>query len=64
MALLENAPYQDLTYRIIGIAMELHNQLGPGYSEEVYQRGLEELFERHRHFPSSAAARSLWGSMG
>jgi len=33
-------PYQDITYRIIGAAMQVHNKLGPGHKEKVYQRDL------------------------
>ncbi len=31
----------DLTYRIIGAAMQVHNTIGSGYKEEVYEAALE-----------------------
>lgn len=31
----------DLTYRIIGAAMRVHNALGYGYKEEVYEKALQ-----------------------
>jgi len=39
--LVIDATGNDLTYRIIGAAMEVHNALGSGYKEEVYEKALE-----------------------
>jgi GxxExxY protein len=29
-----------LTYRVIGSAMAVHNRIGPGYKEEIYEKAL------------------------
>ena len=29
--------YEDLTYKIIGCAMNVHNELGNGFQEVIYQ---------------------------
>jgi GxxExxY protein len=38
--------YKDLSYKIIGLAMEVHNKLGPGFLEKVYENALMLLFRR------------------
>ncbi len=39
--LVENAPQSDVTYRIIGAAMAVHNEHGPGHREEFYHRAMK-----------------------
>lgn len=36
-------PCDDLTYKIIGCAMAVHRELGPGYREDTYQRDLGKM---------------------
>jgi GxxExxY protein len=40
MGLVTEAPYHDICYKIIGAAMDVHNRLGPGHRESVYQHSL------------------------
>ncbi len=37
--------HKDLTYKIIGILMKVHNKLGCGFPEKIYQRAVEEEFK-------------------
>lgn len=39
--------YKDLTYRIIGLAMEVHNELGHGFLEKVYENALMIQFKNN-----------------
>jgi len=38
--------YPELSYRIIGSAFDVHNELGGGHSEKYYQRALVEAFSK------------------
>lgn len=40
MTLVKDAPHRDLTYKLIGLAMEVHNELGPGHREADYHDAL------------------------
>jgi len=43
-----STPYDDLTYKIIGCAMEVHRALGPGLREDTYQRDLGVKFDENQ----------------
>jgi len=56
--LVVDATGNDLTYRVIGAAMTVHNQIGPGYKEEAYEKALEVELNRlgiavQRQYPVS-----------
>ncbi|HAK12518.1 MAG TPA: GxxExxY protein [Chitinophagaceae bacterium] len=40
--------YQEASYQIIGIAMEVHRELGPGLKEVNYQDALEYEFQLNK----------------
>jgi GxxExxY protein len=43
---MDDIPHRDLTYRIVGCAMTVHNGLGPGLREGDYQRALALEMEK------------------
>ena len=42
----ENIIYKDLSYKIIELAFEVHNELGCGFLEKVYENALMILLNR------------------
>lgn len=38
--------YRELSYKIVGIAMTVHNELGYGFLEKVYENAMMILFRR------------------
>ncbi|MBU1614685.1 GxxExxY protein [bacterium] len=38
--------YKELSYKIIGLAMEVHSKLGYGFLEKVYENAMMVLFRR------------------
>jgi len=42
----EDIIYKDLSYKIIGLAMDVYNKMGYGFLEKVYENSLMFLFKR------------------
>ncbi|MHC4497052.1 MAG: GxxExxY protein [Planctomycetota bacterium] len=39
--------HKDLSYKVVGLAMEVHSNLGFGFLEKVYENALMVLFEKN-----------------
>ena len=53
--------HRDLCYAIVGAAMEVHRELGPGLLESVYHRALaSELTARHLAFQAERRVSVLY----
>jgi GxxExxY protein len=44
----KNIIHKDLSYKIIELALEVHNELGCGFLEKVYENALMILLDRER----------------
>ena len=43
----EKIIYKDLSYKIVGLAMQVHTELGHGFLEKVYENALMVLFQEN-----------------
>lgn len=48
MAVDNKYKYSDITEKIIGCAFRIHNTLGFGFTENIYQRSLQVEFEKQK----------------
>lgn len=46
----EKILYRDLSYKIVGLAMQAHTELGYGFLEKVYENALMVLFAENHIF--------------
>ena len=47
----DNFPHKDITYLVIGVAMRIHRELGPGFLEAVYEEAMiTELEDNNVHY--------------
>ncbi len=44
----EKLLYKELSYKIVGLAMQVHTELGHGFLEKVYENSLMILLAEHR----------------
>ncbi len=51
--------YRQESYKLIGLCMEVHRELGSGFLEQVYQEALEILFIENRILYSKEAELSI-----
>ena len=52
--------YKELSYKIIGLAIEVHNKLGYGFLEKVYENAMMILFRREGMQAKQQAAITIY----
>ncbi|MBN1786950.1 MAG: GxxExxY protein [Sedimentisphaerales bacterium] len=53
----EKIIYKDLSYKVTGLALEVHNELGCGFLEKVYENALMLLLDREKYLPDNKPRR-------
>src|SRR6185436_5091175 len=48
MIIMPHIVQPDLSYKIIGLLFDVHNELGNRYQEKYYQRAIEEAFKHNK----------------
>jgi GxxExxY protein len=56
----EGIVYKDISFRIIGFAIQVHNELGYGFLEKVYENALMVLLKSERIPAKQQAAISVY----
>ena len=46
--LRKNILYPELSYKIVGVAMKVHNELGNGFLEKVYENSMMVMFRKEK----------------
>lgn len=45
---MQNKKFDELSNRIIGVAIEVHKKLGPGFLESIYHNGMKKILSYHK----------------
>ncbi len=56
----KDIPYKDLSYKTVGLAMQVHNKLGYGFLEKVYENAMMVLFRREEIQAKQQAPKTVY----
>ena len=48
LILVDKVIYKELSYQIVGLLFEVHNELGYGYKEKYYEEAIARLFIKNK----------------
>lgn len=55
----DNILFKEISYKIVGLAMQVHSELGYGFLEKVYENALMVLFEENDIFAEQQVPMSV-----